>query len=53
MVTIDVQGAFDALLKNRLLDCMAKQGWPDIVLKFDNSFRTDRKVRVRLGKETT
>jgi hypothetical protein len=26
MVTMDVQGAFDALLKNRLLHQMAKQG---------------------------
>jgi hypothetical protein len=30
---MDIQGAFDALLKNRLLDRMAKQGWPDQVLK--------------------
>jgi hypothetical protein len=51
MVTMDFQGAFDALLKNRLLDRMAKQGWPDPVLKFVNSFLTDRKVRVKLGKE--
>jgi hypothetical protein len=32
---------------------MAKQGWSDPVLKFVNSFLTDRKVRVRLGKATT
>jgi hypothetical protein len=50
---MDVQGAFDALLKNWLLDRMAKQGWPDLVLKFINSFLTGRKVRVRLGKATT
>jgi hypothetical protein len=53
MVTINVQGAFDTLLKNRLLDLMAKQGWPDPVPKFINSFLTNRKFRVRLGKETT
>ncbi|KAI1675616.1 RVT-1 domain containing protein [Pyrenophora tritici-repentis] len=50
---MDVQGAFDALLKNWLLVRMAKQGWLDLVLKFVNSFLTDRKVRVRLGKATT
>jgi hypothetical protein len=53
MVTINVQGAFDTLLKNRLLDLMAKQGWPDPVPKFINSFLTNRKFRLRLGKETT
>lgn len=53
MVTLDVQGAFDALLKNRLLHRMAAQGWPLGTLKFVESFLTNRRVQVRLGRETT
>lgn len=53
MVTMDVQGAFDALLKNRLLHRMAQQGWPPPALDFVNAFLTDRRVQVRLGKDTT
>ena len=53
MVTMDVQGAFDALLKNRLLHRMIEQGWPTPALAFVNSFLTDRQIQVRLGKETT
>ena len=44
MVTLDVQGAFDALLKNRLLHRMAQQGWPQKTLRFVDSFLTDRRV---------
>ena len=53
MVTMDVQGAFDALLKNRLLHRMKEQGWPTAALRMIQSFLTDRQVQVRLGKETT
>jgi ribonuclease HI len=53
MVTLDVQGAFDALLKNRLLHRMAEQGWPQRTILFVNSFLTDRRVQVRLGRVTT
>ena len=53
MVTLDVQGAFDALLKNRLLHRMAEQGWPQRTILFVNSFLTDRRVQVRLGQATT
>jgi hypothetical protein len=53
MVTLDVQGAFDALLKNRLLHRMAQQGWPQETILFVNSFLTDRRVQVRLGQATT
>jgi hypothetical protein len=50
---MDVQGAFDALLKNRLLQRMGKQGWPAPALSFIQKFLTDRQVQVRLGRETT
>jgi len=53
MVTMDVQGAFDALLPRRLLARMTEQGWPLPLLRLVQSFLTDRKVRVRLEKETT
>ena len=32
-VTLDVQGAFDAVLHNRLLWRMQAQGWPDSILR--------------------
>ena len=53
MVTLDVQGAFDALLKNRLLHRMVEQGWPQRTILFIDSFLTARRVQVRLGQVTT
>lgn len=53
LVTMDVKGAFDALLKNRLLWRMLEQGWPYPLIELVYSFLTDRKIRVRLGKVTT
>ncbi|KAI1005175.1 hypothetical protein K3495_g3042 [Podosphaera aphanis] len=37
-VTLDVRGAFDAILYNRLLRRMQTQGWPDSFLRWTNSF---------------
>ncbi|RAL64350.1 hypothetical protein DID88_001826 [Monilinia fructigena] len=48
LVTLDVQGAFDALLPRRLLERMRKQGWPMKLLRLIGSFLADRKVMVRL-----
>jgi hypothetical protein len=53
MVTLDVQGAFDALLANRLLQRMQRQGWPLSLRYLVHSFLTGRKVRVRLEDSTT
>ncbi|KAF9698076.1 hypothetical protein EKO04_003954 [Ascochyta lentis] len=53
MVTLDVQNAFDALLKNRLLHRMAQQGRPQRTILFVDLFLTDRRVQVRLGQVTT
>jgi hypothetical protein len=53
IVTIDVQGAFDALLVNRLLRRMQHQGWPFTLLRLVRSFLTNRRVRVRLEGATT
>ncbi|RAL60926.1 hypothetical protein DID88_010251 [Monilinia fructigena] len=48
LVTMDVQGAFDALLPRRLLKRMQDQGWPVPLLKMIRSFLQERKVMVRL-----
>jgi len=53
MVTLDIQGAFDALLANRLLQRIQRQGWPMTLLCLVKSFLTNRKVRVRLEDSTT
>ena len=53
MVTLDVQGAFDALLANRLLQRIQGQGWPITLLRLVKSFLTNRKVQVRLEDSTT
>lgn len=53
MVTMDVKGAFDAVLKNRLLHRMKDQGWPERALRMTDSFLSDRSVQVRLGRTVT
>jgi ribonuclease HI len=53
LVTMDVQGAFDALLVRRLLKRMMEQGWPYNLICLCRSFLSDRKVRVRLESATT
>ena len=53
LITMDVQGAFDTLLKNRLIKRMAEQDWPAQTLYFVDSFLAERHIRVRLGQETT
>ena len=46
-VTLDVQGAFDAVLHNRLIWRMQAQGWPKSILRWTSSFLENRKVQVR------
>ena len=53
LVTLDVQGAFDALLPNRLLRRMQLQGWPLATIRIVRSFLTNRRIRVRLEDCTT
>ena len=53
MVTMDVQGPFDALLKNRLLHRMRDQGRAAPAIRMIDRFLSDRQVRVRLGMTTT
>ncbi|KAI0994466.1 hypothetical protein K3495_g13716, partial [Podosphaera aphanis] len=47
MVTLDVQGAFDAVLHKRLLHRMRNQGWPRSLCQWVESFLTRRRIRVR------
>ena len=47
LATLDVQGAFDAVLYNRLLRRMKSQGWADSVIRWTTSFLEDRTVQVR------
>jgi ribonuclease HI len=53
LVTLDVQGAFDALMPNRLLRRMQSQGWPISAICLVRSFLVGRRVRVRLEDRTT
>ncbi|KAI0997417.1 hypothetical protein K3495_g10768 [Podosphaera aphanis] len=46
-VTLDVQGAFDAVLHNRLIKRMQTQGWPNYILQWTKSFLSHRRVQVR------
>jgi len=47
LVTIDVEGAFDAVLRNRLLLRLREQGWPENIVHWASSFMTDRHACVR------
>ena len=40
MITLDVQGAFDAVLHKRLLHRMRNQGWPRLLCRWVESFLT-------------
>jgi hypothetical protein len=53
MFTLDVQEAFNALLKKRLLRHITKQGWPLSLLQLTDSFLLNRQLCVRLEKKTT
>lgn len=53
MVTLDVQGAFDALLRRRLTKRMHDQGWPPIAIRLVDSFLTNREVRSKLEEHTS
>lgn len=46
-VTLDVQGAFDAVLHNRLLRRLQMQGWPAALVSWCRSFLHHRRVEVR------
>ncbi|KAM3462859.1 hypothetical protein MY5147_009760, partial [Beauveria neobassiana] len=42
LVTEDVMGAFDAILRNRMILRLRQQGWPDFLIRWIASFLLDR-----------
>ena len=52
VLTIDIKGAFNAVLPGRLLKRLRAQGWPDSVARWAFSFATERTARIRLDKVT-
>lgn len=48
LLTMDVQGAFDAALRNRLALRLREQGWPDSLVRWVLSFMSERQAAVRL-----
>lgn len=52
LLTMDVKGAFDGVLPGRLARRLREQGWPDNLVRWVQSFTTDRSVRIRLDGST-
>lgn len=53
MLIMDVQGAFDAVLPNRLVKRLREQGWPTQLVRWVRHFVTGRRARVRIESTTT
>ena len=53
LVTMDIQGAFDSVLRNRLTYRLREQGWPISLVRWVDSFMSHRTARVRLQDITT
>ena len=51
-LTMDVKGAFDAVLLGRLVRRLREQGWPDHLVRWVQSFASNRSVKIRLDGET-
>ncbi|KAL9561279.1 hypothetical protein ACKAV7_014634 [Fusarium commune] len=47
LVTMDIQGAFDTIMRNRLVLRLREQGWPDHLARWAESLMGDRSARVR------
>ncbi|KAH7471445.1 hypothetical protein FOMA001_g13039 [Fusarium oxysporum f. sp. matthiolae] len=47
LVTMNIQGAFDTVMRNRLVLRLREQGWPDHLARWAGSFMSDRSARVR------
>jgi Reverse transcriptase (RNA-dependent DNA polymerase)/Endonuclease-reverse transcriptase len=48
LLTLDVKGAFDAVLPGRLVRRLREQGWPDNLTRWASSFATGRTVQIRM-----
>ena len=53
MLTLDVQGAFDAVLRGRLIRRLQEQGWPVNVIQWVASFTRRRTASLRLGNHSS
>ena len=52
MLTLDVKGAFDAVLPGRLVRRLQEQGWPPNLVRWVSCFATGRAATLRLDDET-
>ncbi|KAH7471133.1 hypothetical protein FOMA001_g13258 [Fusarium oxysporum f. sp. matthiolae] len=50
---MDVQGAFDTVMRNRLVLRLREQGWPDYLARWAGSFMSGRSARVRYQDTVT
>ena len=53
LVTMDIQGAFDSVLRKRLILRLREQGWPIQLVRWVESFMSARSARVRFQEITT
>ncbi|KAM6508463.1 hypothetical protein FALCPG4_19002 [Fusarium falciforme] len=53
LVTMDIQGAFDTVMRNRLVRRLREQGWPDHLARWARSFMGGRSARVRYQDTVT
>ncbi|KAM4055553.1 reverse transcriptase (RNA-dependent DNA polymerase) [Hirsutella rhossiliensis] len=53
LVTMDIEGAFDTVLRNRLILRLRQQGWPSNVARWAGSFMHDRTACIRYQDVTT
>ncbi|KAI0997973.1 hypothetical protein K3495_g10217 [Podosphaera aphanis] len=52
MATLDIKGAFDAVLPGRLIKRLREQGWPAQLCNWITSFVSNREVCIRLDGQT-
>jgi hypothetical protein len=48
LLTLDIKGAFDAVLPGRMVKRLQEQGWPLNLIKWVESFMTSRTGRIRM-----
>ena len=53
VVTVDVKGAFDGVLRNRMIYRLRTQRWPNGLIQWVSSFFSERSVRICLDQITT
>ena len=51
LLTMDIKGAFDGVLPGRLVRRLREQGWPDNLIRWIQSFTTNRSVKIKLDGE--